>query len=211
MPMVAEELWSMKATAAPVIYPRTGLLPRPENRFSMRPDWARLFTAPVMFSRPENRMPKPMAILPMDLEFLKNWPMMSTMPKIRAMGAKVEGWKKRRMSAPEASISKRRMIWPVTVVPTLAPMMMPRLWCRVKMPAPTRPAVMTMVAVELWMRAVTSTPRMKAFRGLSVTLPMATFRVPDEFSFRESPMRRMPYKNMARPPKREITLNISIK
>ena len=69
---------------------------------------------------------------------------------------------------------------------------------------------MTMVAVELWMRAVTKTPRMKAFRGLSVTLPMIRFRVPEEFSFRESPMRRMPYRNMAKPPSREITLKISI-
>ena len=152
-----------------------------------------------------------MAMLPMDLAFLKKLPMMSTMPMMRAMGANVEGWKKRRMLVPEASMSNRRMIWPVTVVPTLAPMMMPRLWCRVRMPAPTRPAVMTMVAVELWMRAVTSTPRIKAFRGLSVTFPMAAFRVPEEFCFRASPMRRMPYRNIARPPSREITLNIFIK
>ena len=144
------------------------------------------------------------------LAFLKKLPMMSTMPMMRATGARVEGWKKRSTLEPPASTSNRRMIWPVTVVPTLAPMMMPRLWCRVSIPAPTRPAVMTMVAVELWIRAVTRTPRIKAFRGLSVTFPMITFRVPEEFSFKESPMSRMPYRNMARPPRREITLNISI-
>ena len=86
-----------------------------------------MLTAPVMLSRPENRMPKPMAMLPTDRAFLKKLPMMSTMPMMRAMGARVEGWKKRRTLVPEASMSSRRMIWPVTVVPTLAPMMMPRL------------------------------------------------------------------------------------
>ena len=95
------------------------------------------------------------------------------------------------------------MIWPVTVVPTLAPMMMPRDWCSVRMPALTRPAVMTMVAVEDWISAVTSTPRRKALTGLLVTLPITTLSVPEEFSFSASPMRRMPYKNMARPPRRD--------
>ena len=60
------------------------------------------------------------------------------------------------------------------------------------------------------MRAVTSTPSTKALTALLVTVSMAFFRVPEEFSFKESPMSRMPYKNMANPPKREMTLNIFI-
>jgi len=35
------------------------------------------------------------------------------------------------------------------VVPTFAPRMMPMDWCSVSTPAPTRPEVSTMVAVEL--------------------------------------------------------------
>ena len=70
------------------------------------------------------------------------------MPATSATGASVEGWNSRRTEPEEASRSSRRMIWPVTVVPTLAPMMMPRDWCRLRMPAPTSPAVMTIVAVE---------------------------------------------------------------
>ena len=69
---------------------------------------------------------------------------------------------------------------------------------------------MTIVAVEDWMRAVTKRPRMKASNGLFVTRSIALFKAPEEFSFRESPMRRMPYRNMARPPMRENTSNILI-
>ena len=71
-------------------------------------------------------------------------------------------------------------------------MMRPRDWCRVRIPAPTRPEVMTMVAVEDWISAVTSSPRMKALIELLVTCSMAAFRAPEEFSFRESPIRRIP-------------------
>jgi hypothetical protein len=60
------------------------------------------------------------------------------------------------------------------------------------------------------MSAVTSKPSTNAFKGLFVTLLIAFLSVPDEFSFKESPMRRIPYRNIASPPKREITLKISI-
>ena len=76
----------------------------------MVPDWARESTEPVMFKSPEKRMPKPMAMLPTDLALRIKPPMISTMPRIRAMGASVEGWKKRSHMAPEASMSSRRMI-----------------------------------------------------------------------------------------------------
>ena len=67
---------------------------------------------------------------------------------ISATGASVDGWKNLSQAVPEASISRRRMIWPVTVVPTFAPTIMPSDWRKVRIPAPTRPAVMTIMAVE---------------------------------------------------------------
>ena len=111
---------------------------------------------------------------------------------MRAIGASVEGWKNRSQAGPEESMSRRRMIWPVTVVPTFAPTMMPSDWRSVRMPAPTRPEVMTIVAVDDWMSAVTKMPRRKALTGLFVTFSMASLSAPEEFSFRESPIRRMP-------------------
>ena len=134
-----------------------------------------------------------MAILPMDREFRKKPVIISRMPIIRAMGASVEGWKNRRKEvSPEVFRSSRRIIWPVTVVPTFAPIIIPRDWCSVRIPAPTRPDVITMVAVEDWISAVTAMPSTKAVRGLSVTFSMTFFSVPEEFSFRESPIRRIP-------------------
>ena len=63
-----------------------------------------------MLRSPENRMPKPTAMLPTDRAFLKKLPMISTMPMISAIGASVEGWKKRRTEEPEELMSRRRMI-----------------------------------------------------------------------------------------------------
>ena len=129
---------------------------------------------------------------------------------IRAIGASVEGLKNCRILPLEASTSSSRMICPVTVVPTLAPMMMPSDWRRVMMPAATRPEVMTIVAVEDWIMAVTARPSRKALTGLLVTLSIAFFKVPEELSFRPSPIRRMPYRNMARPPNKVRISNMLI-
>ena len=208
--MVADELCSMNAMPAPVRYPSTGFSPRPEKSCSIRPEFVSAFTAPVMFRRPENRIPKPIAIFPMDLELRVRFVMIRTIPKISATGASVDGCRKRSHDVPPASRSSRRMICPVTVVPTLAPMMMPSDWVSVRIPAPTRPEVITIVAVDDWIRAVTSRPSMNAFTGLLVTCSIAIFSVPEEFSFRESPMSRMPYRNIASPPSNEITSNMLI-
>ena len=145
-----------------------------------------------MFIRPVKRMPKPMAILPTVREFLNFRNMIMTMPAIRAIGASVDGLKKRIHIVAESEMPRSRMIWPVTVVPTFAPMMMPSDWWSVRIPAATRPEVITMVAVEDWMSAVTRMPRPSALSGLSVSFSMTFFSVPEEPSFRESPMRRMP-------------------
>ena len=134
-----------------------------------------------------------MAILPMDLAFRKIPVMIRMIPMIRAIGASVDGWKKRRMDdSPEALRSSSRMICPVTVVPTFAPTMIPKDWRNDRIPAPTRPEVMTIVAVDDWISAVTAIPSRNAFSALSVTFSMMILNVPEEFSFSESPIRRIP-------------------
>ena len=69
---------------------------------------------------------------------------------------------------PPDSMSMRRMICAVTVVPMLAPMTMLMAWRRVSMPAASRPIVSTMVAEEAWIMAVTS---------MTVSSPVKVFRV----------------------------------
>ncbi len=133
-----------------------------------------------------------MMIWPSLPEPLELKPMMMIMPTIMARGARVEGWKNCRMEVPEASRSRRRMICPVMVVPTLAPTIMPTDWCREMIPAPTRPEVITMVAVDDWITAVINRPRRNAFTGVLVAFSRAFFSVPEELSLRPSPMMRIP-------------------
>ena len=52
----------------------------------------------------------------------------------------------------------KEMICAVTVVPTLAPKMMPMAWVRVRSPALMNPITITVVALEDWMTAVTRVP-----------------------------------------------------
>ena len=79
-----------------------------------------------MFRSPENRIPNPIRMFPMLLALLNLKTMIRTIPAISATGASVEGWKIFKTEEAPASTSRRRMIWPVTVVPTLAPIMIPR-------------------------------------------------------------------------------------
>ena len=84
------------------------------------------------------------------------------------------------------------MICPVTVVPTLAPIIIPSDWCRVRSPAPTRPEVITIVAVEDWITAVIARPVRNALKELSVSFPRTAFNVPDAPSRRLLPISLIP-------------------
>ena len=74
------------------------------------PDSASELTAPVILRRPENSIPKPMAMLPIEREFLKRPVIIRIMPTTSAIGASVEGCRKRSHVTPEESISSRRII-----------------------------------------------------------------------------------------------------
>ena len=138
-----------------------------------------------MVSMPVNKMPKPIRIWPMLRfdGFLKNTNKMA--PAKATMGAKVEGLSICRIRlSPE--ISAMRMIWPVTVVPMLAPMMTPTAWGSSMMPELTRPMTMTMVPAEDWMSAVMSVPSKTprsveavSFCRMVCILPLASFSRPE--------------------------------
>ena len=70
-----------------------GLVPRLRNSESNAPLLCRVLTACVMFSSPENRIPNPMQMFPIVLEFLTFIPMIMMMPMIRAIGARLDGLK----------------------------------------------------------------------------------------------------------------------
>ena len=103
------------------------------------------------------------------------------------------------------------MICAVTVVPILAPMTMDTACFRFSTPAPIRATVRTMVAVELWITAVTSAPVRTPITTFPVTFSSTRFSAAPELFFRPSPISSMPYRNRASPPRScTMALKISI-
>lgn len=88
----------------------------------------------------------------------------------------------------------------VTVVPTLAPMIMLMDWPRVITPEFTKPTTMTVVAEELCITAVTRRPVRKPTTGLSVSLPSTCLRLLPARRSRDCPMMFIPKRKRLRPP-----------
>ena len=72
---------------------------------------------------------------------------------------------------------KTAIIQAVIVVPIFAPIITPIAWRRVRSPAFTKLTVITVVALEDWMTAVTPSPVATPFRGLEV-IEETNFRSP---------------------------------
>ena len=90
--------------------------------------------------------------------------------KKRLMAAITIGIRGTFSSPPPPPRPKRVMIQAVTVVPILAPITTAMAPARVNRPAPAKPTVITVVAVELWMIAVTPVPARMPLSGLPVIL-----------------------------------------
>lgn len=87
-------------------------------------------------------------------------------------------------------IPVRLKIHEVTVVPILAPMMIPTTWDSFMIPEFTKPTTITVVAEDDWITAVTPIPRRTALMGLEVSVsrilssfPPATFASPSPIKF----------------------------
>ena len=79
-------------------------------------------------------------------------------------------------------VTSKAMIWAVTVVPILAPMMMPMAWTKVMRPAVMKPTTSTVVTEEDWMTAVTKAPADAALKRLVVNEASTSFmRGPEIF------------------------------
>ena len=165
-------------------------------------------TASVIPIRPVNRMPKPISIMPTPFVFWFLTNLRSIIPPSTASGANVEGLNISRNTAPLEFISIRRIIWAVMVVPMFAPRTMLIDCLRLSMPAPIRPTVSTIVAVELCITLVTRVPVSMPSAALWVTFSSMLLRALLELLLRPSPIMSIPYKNMESPPRSEITEKI---
>ena len=94
------------------------------------------------------------------------------------------------------------------VVPMFAPSTMLIDCLRLSMPAPIRPTVSTIVAVELCITLVTRVPVSMPSAALWVTFSSMLLRALLELLLRPSPIMSIPYKNMESPPRSEITEKI---
>ena len=106
------------------------------------------------------------------------------------------------------SRADRQMIQPVTLVPRMAPMMMPMACLTFIMPELTKPTTMTEVAEEDWMMAVTPVPNRTPLMGLPESLYSTSSSLLPATFFRPSPMRVMPKRKRATPLSSAITLEM---
>ena len=100
------------------------------------------------------------------------------------------------------------MIQPVIDVPRIAPRTI-EIACRTFiMPELTKPTIMTDVAEEDWMTAVTPAPSRKPLIGLPVSRYRISSSLLPATRLSPSPISAMPNKNSAMPLKSEITFEI---
>ena len=98
------------------------------------------------------------------------------------------------------------MIWPVMVVPMLAPMITPMAWVRVMRPASTKLTVMTVVALLLWISTVTHAPTRTPRKGVLVNVPISCRRRSPAMSCKASLISLMAKRKIPTPPRSWMTL-----
>ena len=120
-------------------------------------------------------------------------------PTIARIGEKELGLSIRIQKA-SLSMPVRLKIQEVTVVPMLAPMMIPTACFRLIIPELTNPTTITVVAEEDWITPVTTAPMSTAFNGLLVSFSRMRSNRPPDARDSPSPNRFIPYRNNASPP-----------
>ena len=206
IPTAAEALCSTQVKMRPTKIPRMGL----EKVVSMCRKASlscKGATELLMACMPNISTAKPMRISPMcTLDcFLQNMRRMMPITATTPVRVAVES----RDTQPEPpSRADRQMIQPVTLVPRMAPMMMPMACLTFIMPELTKPTTMTEVAEEDWMMAVTPVPNRTPLMGLPESLYSTSSSLLPATFFRPSPMRVMPKRKRATPLSSAITLEM---
>ena len=177
----------MPVTSAPTRTPSRGLEKR-VNRLVNHASFCSGSTALDMVVMPVISTAKPIRIVPTPF-FFSLLHIYSKMPINASTGLKEVGlssW----MNRLSPCKPERLKIQLVTVVP--------------------KPTTITVVALELWMTAVTHRPRKKPLRGLSVSLLRIFCSWPPACFSSALPMMSIPNKNRARPPSSGKTLKMVI-
>ena len=192
MATVAEELCTMTVITTPATMPKIGVWEKLARKSRNTGLLEKPFTAPVMFIKPTNRIPKPMQISPTVLVLLDLMNITKMMPINNAIGARVSVSNSHSSQLSPASRKARFVSHAVMVVPMLAPRTMETACFNVRTPAPIKATARTMVAVELWITAVTKAPVRTPVTTLPVSFPRTFLRAAPELFFRPSPMISIP-------------------
>ena len=105
-----------------------------------------------------------------------------------------------------ALVTLNATIWAVTVVPMLAPMMMPMDWDIDSSPAVMNPTTRTVVTEDDWITAVTKAPVRAPVKRLVVRRARICFIRSPATALRASAIRSIPNRNRARPPNRPTAM-----
>ncbi len=179
-------LCNTAVTIIPVNIPRKGLVPKRIKIFLIVSSSASGLTAELIIASPRNNNPKLRSASPLFLFLSFFAERKTTVPANTNRGAIV--------------VNLKAINCAVTVVPTLAPIMIARAAARGINPAFKNPIMMTNVALELCITAVTKAPINVALSLPEVTFSSIVFSSPWDNFFKESLRRYIPNMNSPRPP-----------
>ena len=159
---------------------------------------------------PAIKMAKPMRMIPRFRFFSFLDSIRRTMPMNARIGAKVVGLSSvSAMLSPLMPPSVRNQ--DVRVVPTLEPMIIPKVSANDRIPELTRPTSITVIADEDWMAMVIPAPRKKLRTSLRVTFFRVRSSAPPAICSSPPDMAFMPYRKKARPPSSSaVIIKISV-
>ena len=199
----------MAVSTAPTSIPSTGF----ENLVNMLAKWASSAsgaTASLMASIPNIRMAKPSMIFPISFFLLSSLDdIIRMIPIAASTGEKEDGLSScNHMLLPSIPVNDRSH--DVTVVPTLAPIIIPTACDSFMIPEFTNPTTMTVVADDDCITAVTPAPKRTAKIFFDVSFSRIASSFPPAILASPSPMADIPYRKSDNPPIIDNKLKILI-
>ena len=178
--------------------PNTGLL-KIVRRFAKFGSFASGFTAALIESIPNIKIANPKR---MDARFflLSLFANIIRIMPIKAKTAEKDVGLSSCINTLSPSIPERLKIHAVTVVPTLAPIIIPIACLSFIIPEFTKPTTITVVADDDCITAVTAAPSKNPLKVLLVIFSRVFSSLPPENFSRPSPIVFIPYKKSAKPP-----------
>ena len=188
IPTEAELDWIKAVNPAPTKIPTNGFEKCVTNSTNSFDSLNGIIAVLIIFI-PIKRIPKPAIICPISVALALFVNIINATPIKATNGA--------------MALTSNAINWPVIVVPTLAPIIIHTACCKVIICALTNPTTITVVALELWITAVTSAPTMTPKNRFEVNFSKICFKRSPAAASRPFPIICIPYRNKANPPNKD--------